>query len=286
LLSYLQRERTTPFHNRLTVMPSPLPSSATSSLLSSSGRELLLDLKRSSAQSSSSNAATGAGGLPVLPPYNAKLVQACFQDLNACIQELDLQVRALSRSEGLRQPRQHRDNPDDDDDAGGGKPSMAARPSILLLNASIQRNKRCLLAYHYHRMNILRDIQRLQPSGGDAAAQDGAASCSAGGGGDDDCGAVGGSGISTNAREVAFAQDYAALRSAYSTEVFDLGLLPPASHMLQVRVVRDAGQVVLPDSGRAVTLSRGACLFVDRADVQDLLQRGVVRIYDGEEVDF
>ena len=216
-----------------------------------------------------------------MPAYNAKLVQACFRDLNVTVQELDLQVQALARSEKQHQP-QSRGRPQEDgpDDKGSSdKPSMAARPSILLLNASIQRSKRCLLAYHHHRMNILKDIQRMSPTGsgaGGGASSDGVAATP------DD----GGSSISTNAQEVAFAQEYAALRASYSEQVFELGLVPPASHMVQVRVVRDVGHVVLPDSGRAVTLTRGACLFVDRADVQDFLQRGVVQIYDGEEVDF
>jgi hypothetical protein len=283
-------------------------SSSTTAVLSSSGRELLLDLKRSSGAPSSSS----PHQLPVLPTYNTKLVQACFRDLYGSIQALDLQVQALSnREQDRRQWQQQqqagRNSPpendheasdgedDDDDDKNGSdnKPSMAARPSILLLNATIQRYKRCLLAYHYHRMNILKDIQRLQPPVGGGAVGTAISIISTpeigGGGSVFNSGSDGNSSnvvVSANAQEVAFAQAYAALRAAYSTEVFDLGLLPPTSHMVQVRVVREVGRVVLPDSGRAVTLTRGACLFAERADVQDFLLQGVVQIYDGEEVDF
>ena len=92
--------------------------------------------------------------------------------------------------------------------------------------------------------------------------------------------------ISTNAQEVNFARDYAKLREAYSSNVFELDVLPPTSHMVQVRVIREAGQVVLPDSGRVVAMSKGACLFLDRADAKDFLKQGIVQLYDGEEVDF
>jgi hypothetical protein len=85
---------------------------------------------------------------------------------------------------------------------------------------------------------------------------------------------------------VAFAEEYAALRSSYADDVFPLNMLPPTSHMLQVRVLKDIGQVILPDSGRSVTMTKGACLFLDRADVEEFLQQGVVQVYDGEEVDF
>lgn len=202
-------------------------------LLPTSGRELILDLKRSTGNKNST-----------LPAYNHKLVQACFRDLHASAQELDLQAQA------------HRSS---------GDPSMSGRPSILLHNKTIQRQKQCLLAYHHHRMEIIQNIQR-EKLASNATAKSKAA-------------------ISTNAKEVAFAKDYATLRAAYSRQVFELDLLPPISHMVQVKVLSTVGQVVLPDSGKVVSIQKGACLFMDRADAKDFLRQGILQLYDGEEVD-
>mmetsp|Transcript_24253 Transcript_24253/g.57126 ORF Transcript_24253/g.57126 Transcript_24253/m.57126 type:complete len:241 (+) Transcript_24253:247-969(+) len=221
-------------------------------LVPDSGRELLLDLKRSTAR----NALGGGGQATTLPAYNHKLVQACFRDLHRTARELELKARLHGGNGG---------------DGGGGKPSMSARPSILLHNTAIQRSKRCLLAYHHHRMEIIKGIQRSRAEANNT---------------DDDDDAAARTPISTNAREVAFAREYATLREAYSSKVFELGVLPPTSHMVQVRVLREAGQVMLPDSGRVVAMTRGACLFLDRADAKDFLKQGIVQLYDGEEVDF
>uniref|UniRef100_A0A7R9ZU59 DNA replication complex GINS protein PSF1 C-terminal domain-containing protein n=1 Tax=Pseudo-nitzschia arenysensis TaxID=697910 RepID=A0A7R9ZU59_9STRA len=223
-------------------------------LVPNSGRELLLDLKRSTARN-----ALGGGNsknsIPTLPAYNHKLVQACFRDLHGTARELELKARVYGNN----------------NDDGSSKPSMSARPSILLHNIAVQRNKRCLLAYHHHRVEIIKSIQRAKGLENNNMNDDYAVSNAP---------------ISTNAQEVAFARDYATLREAYSSKVFELDLLPPTSHMLQVRVLREVGQVVLPDSGKVVTMTKGACLFLDRADAKDFLKQGVLQLYDGEEVDF
>jgi hypothetical protein len=33
-------------------------------------------------------------------------------------------------------------------------------------------------------------------------------------------------------------------------------------------------------------MTKGSCLYLERADVLDFLQQGIVQIYDGEEIDF
>ena len=196
-----------------------MTSSSSTAVFPTAGRELLLELKRQGNH---------------LPAYNTKLVRACFQDLNRSVQSMEQEVRAMSE--------------------GDDKPSMASRPSILFHNASIQRQKRCLLAYHKHRMELLKHHKT------------------------DDI-------PSSNAQEVEFATDYRNLRAAYSEEVYELDLLPPTSHMLQVRVLQDMEEVVL-DSGRAVSFTKGSWLYLPRADAQEFLQSGVLELMDGEEVDF
>jgi hypothetical protein len=234
-------------------------------LLPNSGRELLLDLKRSTQQNVGSNK-----DVPVLPTYNNKLVQSCLQDLHGTIQELELKTR-LQQQARLNDP----------------KPGMSDRPSILLHDKTIRRHKQCLLAYHHYRMEIIKNIQRSK-----MAANDMTMTMIGGGGANsnnnNNNAASNGNGgpISTSAQEVDFAYQYSSLREQYSNSVFELDLLPPTSHMVQVRVLHNIGQIVLPDSGRSISMNKGSCLFLDRADVTDFLRQGLVQLYDGEEVDF
>jgi hypothetical protein len=281
----------------MTSTTSSLSSSTSSSsqrpLLSSSGRELLLDLKRSiqsgDVGGSPNTSQHPPTKIPILPTYNSKLVQACLQDLYNSVQELELAIKSLDRS------NYHDDDDDDnphDDHPKKSNFSMSSRPVILWHSESIERYKRCLLAFHYQRMEIMKQIQRLNNSNNSTtmtitspiactSANESTAAFTENGGG---------AGVmvidSANQHEVDFARAYAQLRQDYSTKVFALDLPPPISHMVQVRVMQDIGHVVLPESGRSVYMSKGACFFLDRVDVQDFLQEGMVQLYDGEEMDF
>ena len=247
-------------------------------MLPNSGRELLLDLKRSAARNAPSSSGINSNNdIPTLPTYNNKLVQACFQDLHGTVQELDLKAQACSGN-----------GSGNGNDGGGNntsnnKPGMSVRPSILLHDKTIHRHKQCLLAYHHYRMEIIKDIQRRKAAANDMNMSN---SNNSNGNANANNNNNNNGPISTNAQEVAFAREYAALRETYSNTVFELDLLPPTSQMVQVRVLKDIGQVVLPDSGRAIAMTKGACLFLDRADVKDFLRQGIVQLYDGEEVDF
>jgi GINS complex subunit 1 len=204
----------------------------------------LLELKRSS----NGNKATH------LPSYNVKLVRACFQDLHRSVQLLQEEVTAIDTST-------NKENDDDDDgDTANKKPSMSSRPSILFHNASIQRHKRCLLAYHANRMEWLKSAASSMNNNNMDSS-------------------------STNAPESEFTKDYQDLRSAYAAAVFELNVLPPTSHMVQVRVLEELGEVVL-ESGSSVTFSKGSWLYLPRADVLEFLQAGSLELMDGEEVDF
>lgn len=140
------------------------------------------------------------------------------------------------------------------------KPSMQVRPSILLHNAAIQRHKRCLLAYHKVRMDKMQKSVLVHH--GQELPQ------------------------STNAAEQEFVQDYQQLRQHYAAAVFELDVLPPTSHMVQVRCLQALGDICLESSGRSVQLSKGSLHYVPRADVQDFLLAGTMELIDGEEVDF
>ena len=243
----------------------------------SAGRELLLELKRSSV---TAGGGSGGSSSSYLPPYNNKLARQCMNDLRQSIRKVDDIVRSSTSTES-------------------GKPSMSARPSILFHHASIERSKRCLLAYHKNRLDALmrqdpyHDQQLLQTAAPDL-----------GGGADEDAAATvtpqnQASKRSLDGRqqkqqqqylhpaEAEFVREYRELRREYAEAVgADLDPVAPTSqHTLQVRVVRTVGGVVL-DSGRSVDLRAGGCHNMARSDAVEFLRLGVLEHLDGEEVDF
>ncbi len=206
-------------------MTATTTSTSTSNILSSAGRDLLLEIKRH--QDSS------------LPPYNLKLVRQCFNDLHHSFQCLSEEVQASS----------------------DGIPSMAGRPSMLWHHACIQRQKRCLLAYHKHRLDSLKNQVLAHPSA-----------------------SVDTSTWSSNGPELEFCQAYQQLRQGQCLPHPDTP--PPIiAHSLQVRCIATLGQVVL-ESGRCVTITKGSVLYLPRQDVIEFLQDGTMQLLEGEEVDF
>lgn len=230
----------------------------------SSGRELIMELKRTTNITLNTD---GAGDF--LAPYNAQLVRKCFQDVQRSFQSLREEMQAVQMQQGGGTKSQ---DSDEDEQAGAGedsetkKPSMNARPSILLHNATIERQKRCLLTYHKHRMNRIQDMVASAVEKDNVLLQH------------------------NNVHEAEFANDYRQLRQQYEAEYFELNVLPPTSHMVQVKVVEDlltklGGPVVL-DSGRSVSLTKGSRWYLPRSDVLEYLQAGSMELCDGEEVDF
>ena len=229
--------------------------SSSSSPFPSSGRELLLELKRTGGGRMQTTTSTSSSSY--LPPYNIKLVRNCFQDLQKSFQSLQEEMAALDHGRGGG----GEGDGNDDDDNDAGKPSMNSRPSILFHNSSIQRQKRCLLAYHKHRMDTIQELQKSNNTTTDQQQ------------------------MFQNAQEAEFAAEYKELREKYATAIFELDTLPPTSHMVQVRVVQDLGQVVL-ESGRSIAFCKGSSLYLPRTDVLEFLQSGSLELVDGEEIDF
>ena len=91
------------------------------------GRELLLDLKKKSHENES-----------LLGPYNDEGVRSTLQECRLHYEEMQGQAAS----------------------SGEGDVPMTSRASLLLQDAAIRRNKRCLLAYHAHRLNILRGMTK------------------------------------------------------------------------------------------------------------------------------
>ena len=98
-----------------------------------------------------------------LPPYNDEHVKGTIEEISLHFNELLDQVSA---SQKMQQQLQQEQDDDDEDGNNGAKSSssreqvpMELRPSMTLHDASIKRNKRCLLAYHAYRINKLRELR-------------------------------------------------------------------------------------------------------------------------------
>jgi len=211
------------------------------------GRELLLELKRGDAASTTLDSTRS--GAPPLPAYNDELVGNAIQDLRLHVQALQDQAQAASDSGG----------------SGKKKPSMQVRPSILLQNAAIQRNKRCLLAYHVGRLERLKPIywHQLDPS-------------------------------NTSPAERQFLDAYGALVHEYTKacglQGDDLrahGLsVPLPGDRVQVRVVESVGgddEGVVLNSGACAVLAAGSTHYLLWEDVEEYVRTGQLQVLDNEE---
>jgi GINS complex subunit 1 len=190
------------------------------------GRTLLVELKRSDTD---------------IPSYNNTAVAHVLQDIRLHAQALGDQVAPyISLS----------------------KPSMNVRPSMLLQEAAIQRNKQCLLAYHKVRCDRIQSLcfwkqqalqQQLSPA------------------------------------EVDFFNNYQQLVHSYTQELslssdsLRMFAVPPqpCDHV-QVRVLQEQGHVVL-ESGATVMLTKGSTQFLLWSDVEEYIRNGILRVVDGEE---
>ncbi|KAL3778923.1 hypothetical protein ACHAW5_000634 [Stephanodiscus triporus] len=204
------------------------------------GRELLLDLKRSD----------------WLPSYNEDCVRATLQEINSHTEELTILVRAANRV---------------GDGAGGSSssssgPDIEVRPSLILHDASIRRNKRCLLAYHAHRMDKLRSL-RWETSGTLPPAMKHVLS----------------------EAEVDFFNEYDRLASRHglsgpmSRLDWNADQSPPEENLVQVRVVRDGLGRVETEYCGTVDLEVGSMHYLPRGDVEHLIRSGALVQLSGEE---
>jgi GINS complex subunit 1 len=139
-------------------------------------------------------------------------------------------------------------------------------PAILIYQSAIARNKRCLLAYHAHRMDRLRDmywaaggsLPHLLSSASDTAAGD------------------------IRSRLSPHEADYLRMynenimhfRSAFAAELDITANLtqPPKDLHIAVRVVRDCG-VIQTEIGE-INFKKGERIVVRRADVEHLIMQG------------
>ncbi|KAH9890900.1 hypothetical protein C8Q73DRAFT_702103 [Cubamyces lactineus] len=233
---------------------------------------------------------------------------------NTLLKYNDVLVRAIIREQRDLDARLEsalaRSAPDDDDDDDDGSLTDEERealknrwmPTILLYQTAILRNKRCLLAYHHHRLELLKDLYwsvggalplllALPPAAAKAAAGAQAAASAAAAGGGAAAAAPQDVRSKLSPHEVDFLRSYSDSLRILREEAFssateaaggegiteDIDLLAPISHppkdlQVHVRVVRDCG-VVYTELG-AIDFKRGHRFLVRRADIEHLIVQG------------
>lgn len=197
------------------------------------GKDLLLDLKRSD----------------WLPLYNDENVRGVLSEIDTHFKELTAQARAATQLASQRKE--------------DGIP-QECRPAMLLHEAAIKRNKRCLLAYHAHRLEKLKALRW------------------------DTCAA-----LPVNVRtllsekEVDFYTEYDKLVSRFNSSlgVLDLNsyMQPPEEDLIEVRVVQSGLGTIVTDHFGEVSLELGTTHFLSRGDVEHFIRQGSLQQLDGEE---
>jgi len=141
---------------------------------------------------------------------------------------------------------------------------VESRPALILHDAAIRRNKRCLLAYHAYRLEKLKRLRW------DTAAA-----------------------MPPHVRsllseaEVDFYTGYDKLVSRFNSSLGGLdlnsNLQPPEEDLIEVRVVKGGLGTIVTDYGGEVSLEMGTTHFLSRGDVEHLIRQGALQQLDGEE---
>jgi GINS complex subunit 1 len=194
-------------------------------------KELLLDLKRSD----------------FIPPYNHEAVRATISEISLHFDEMSHVADVARRAASV-------------DD----KAPFEFRPSLLLHDEAIKRNKRCLLAYHVHRIEKLKrlrwDTAAALPSHVKSLLSE---------------------------AEVDFYKEYDKLISRFNEGLGGLDLnsnfQPPEEDLIEVRVIKSGLGTIVTEYGE-VLLELGTTHFLSRTDVEHLIRQGALQQIDGEEI--
>ncbi|KAJ2842470.1 DNA replication protein psf1 [Coemansia brasiliensis] len=197
----------------------------------------------------------------------ASLSTAESQDAQSSLNILS-QGASSTSSHGYSQAKSQPMLDSDIDGLGSIGPTQTERENVngqtSLYMLTVGRNKRCLLAYHHRRMEFIRSLLwtlHLAPSLVPPSVT-----------------------ARLSPEEQNFAREYARLNSAYRdaveeqlcpTESLDWtasGELPPRDIFIEVRVVKDCGEIVT-ESG-VVSLQAGTQHYLRRTDIEHLLTIG------------
>lgn len=190
-----------------------------------------------------------------LPPYQTELVRAVARE----VRDLDRDVNhLLTPFSGSFNPSQ--------------QPAIAC--ALLVDHLCMRRNKRCLLAYHRVRTEKLEELcwtgidvleQQLPP-----AAEDGPGS------GQHVVSSQSGNHSSLSPEEEEYFRQYSDMLAAYKGQWTDVdltgGLEPPRDLFIDVRVLKDAGEIQTEYG--VINLTKNSQLYVRQGDVERLIAQG------------
>ncbi|KAL2828930.1 hypothetical protein BDW59DRAFT_142528 [Aspergillus cavernicola] len=198
-----------------------------------------------------------------LPPYQTELVRTVAREVRDLDRDL---AHILAPFEGSFNPSQ--------------EPAIAC--ALLVDHLCIRRNKRCLLAYHHVRTEKLeelcwRGVDVLEQQAASAAAA--AAAGEQDGGQNQNSGAGlqgGGNQSSLSPEEEEYFRQYSDMLATYKGQWTDVDLTgslePPKDLFIDVRVLRDAGEIQTEYG--VINLTKNSQLYVRHGDVERLIAQG------------
>jgi len=172
----------------------------------------------------------------ILPEYNTELVR----DVQREIRTLQHNLTVLLRQFDVYNPTQ------------GDTGYVAA---TFVHHQSLKRNKRCLLAYHYHRLKKLEEFcwelghipQELLPN--------------------------------LSSLETDFSTEYQSIINNYASNFTGIDLSsslePPKDPYIEIRVLKDCGEIYTENG--LVTLSKNSQHYLRRTDVEHLINEGYLK---------
>ncbi|TPX35509.1 hypothetical protein SmJEL517_g02115 [Synchytrium microbalum] len=135
------------------------------------------------------------------------------------------------------------------------RPPPPVAAAVAMHTLAIKRSKRCLLAYHLHRIKLVKELVWTVGS----IPADTRQKCSP--------------------TEIEFSQGYRNALMAYRAEFLDIDLtaapVPPGDVFVEVRVLKDCGEV-LTESG-TIQLAKGTQHYVRRTDVEQFITQGYLK---------
>ena len=208
-------------------------------------QKLVLDAKRTNA-------------LPQLPPYAATTVRVVTKE----VRDLDREVTQLLAPYSNTQSQ----TPDGTQIKSSFNPAddPATACALLVNHLSMRRNKRCLLAYHRTRTEKL---EGMCWAGVDVSAAISQPSTSVT------------NTSSLSAEEEQYVHAYSDLLAAYKGQWTDIDLTgslePPKDVFVDVRVLRDAGEIQTEYG--SITLTKNSQFYVRLGDVEGLIRQGYLQ---------
>ena len=208
-------------------------------------QKLVLDAKRTYA-------------LPQLPPYAATTVRVVTKE----VRDLDREVTQLLAPYSNTQSQ----TPDGTQIKSSFNPAddPATACALLVNHLSMRRNKRCLLAYHRTRTEKLEEMCWAGVDVSAAISQPGTSTTNT---------------SSLSAEEEQYVHAYSDLLAAYKGQWTDIDLTgslePPKDVFVDVRVLRDAGEIQTEYG--SITLTKNSQFYVRLGDVEGLIRQGYLQ---------